>query len=107
VEDDSYYAAQGNATRIFWHNELANELKGWRRVAVKRYSAISYIFPFQSVLITSPIIGLYVSSPLGVATSRLKIVFVIKAKLNSSSPENPNTFNTLTSSLGSYIIFVL
>lgn len=43
VADDSYYAAQGNASRIFWRNEFGAELKGWKRVAVKRYSTIPYI----------------------------------------------------------------
>lgn len=43
AEDDSYYAAQGNATRVFWRNEFTSEPKGWKRVAVKRYSAIPYI----------------------------------------------------------------
>ena len=41
--DDSYYAAQGNATRIFWRNEFVDEVRGWKRVATKRYSAIPYI----------------------------------------------------------------
>ena len=43
-EDDSYYAAQGNATRIFHKGEYNDKLSGWNIVARKRYSALSYIF---------------------------------------------------------------
>ncbi len=42
-EDDSYYAAQGNATRIFWKHEIIRALDGWGSVSIKRYSAIPYI----------------------------------------------------------------
>ncbi len=41
--DDDYYAAQGNATRIFVRDELGQCLAGWRKVAVDRLSAISYV----------------------------------------------------------------
>ncbi len=40
-DDVDYYAAQGNATRIFVRRE--RELAGWRVVAVERLSAISYV----------------------------------------------------------------
>lgn len=38
-----YYAAQGNAHRIFVWNEFAKQLKQWRVVEVKRKSAFSYV----------------------------------------------------------------
>ncbi len=38
-----YYAAQGNATRIFVRGEPRHDLPGWRVVAVVRLSAISYV----------------------------------------------------------------
>jgi SAM-dependent methyltransferase len=39
-----YYAAQGNASRIFFGREYAEKIKQWKYFATKRYSAISYIF---------------------------------------------------------------
>lgn len=38
-----YYSAQANATRVFCSNKYANRLRGWRRVATRRFSAISYV----------------------------------------------------------------
>ena len=38
-----YYAAQGNASRIFADGELREKLDGWRVVEVKRMPAFSYI----------------------------------------------------------------
>jgi len=38
-----YYAAQGNASRIFLDGLFADRLQDWRIVAVKRYSKISYV----------------------------------------------------------------
>jgi SAM-dependent methyltransferase len=39
-----YYAAQGNATRIFLRAAYAPRLRDWRMVVVRRYAAISYVF---------------------------------------------------------------
>ncbi len=41
--ETDYYAAQGNATRIFVRREQPDVLAGWRTVAVERVSAISYV----------------------------------------------------------------
>ena len=38
-----YYAAQGNASRVFVDGELRGKLAGWRVVEVKRMPAFSYI----------------------------------------------------------------
>jgi SAM-dependent methyltransferase len=38
-----YYAAQGNATRIFMHREIRIADFGWRVLTIKRLSAISYV----------------------------------------------------------------
>ena len=38
-----YYAAQGNATRVFLGNELEVAEMGWRVVTTRRMSAISYV----------------------------------------------------------------
>jgi SAM-dependent methyltransferase len=38
-----YYAAQGNATRIFLLGEHAAGLERWKRIKIARYSAISYV----------------------------------------------------------------
>ncbi len=43
ASDDTYYAAQGNATRVFIRNEFIDEQECWKRIVVKKYSAISYI----------------------------------------------------------------
>ena len=40
---DGYYAAQGNATRIFWGKKYDNQLSDWKIVKRTKYSAISYI----------------------------------------------------------------
>ncbi len=42
-DDHGYYAAQGNASRIFTDGELHEKLAGWRVVEVKRMPAFSYI----------------------------------------------------------------
>ena len=42
-DDDTYYAAQGNATRIFWRGEIDSLLDGWRVVAMERPAGIAYI----------------------------------------------------------------
>lgn len=39
---DPYYAAQGNATRVFWRGEHAEILDGWEVVARERIAAWSY-----------------------------------------------------------------
>lgn len=41
-DDHEYYAAQGNATRIFIQNHFANRLKGWKVVTTKRIAALAY-----------------------------------------------------------------
>jgi SAM-dependent methyltransferase len=41
--EDSYYAAQGNAYRIFWRSNIGAKLPGWRLLHRQRLSAISYI----------------------------------------------------------------
>ena len=38
----SYYAAQGNATRVFWKNDAATILDGWEIVARERIGAWAY-----------------------------------------------------------------
>ncbi|MFC1798796.1 methyltransferase domain-containing protein [Thermodesulfobacteriota bacterium] len=38
-----YYAAQGNATRIFLHRKSDAALSGWRLMETKRLSAVSYV----------------------------------------------------------------
>jgi SAM-dependent methyltransferase len=38
-----YYAAQGNAQRIFLHNEIDLDRDIWRKVAIKRLAAFSYV----------------------------------------------------------------
>lgn len=40
--DMDYYAAQGNATRIFVQNNYANELSSWHIVKTKRIAALAY-----------------------------------------------------------------
>ncbi len=40
---NGYYAAQGNATRIFGGKKYENELSRWKIVKTRKYSAISYI----------------------------------------------------------------
>ena len=42
-EEHGYYAAQGNASRVFVDGELREKLAGWRVVEVKRMPAFSYI----------------------------------------------------------------
>ena len=42
-EEHGYYAAQGNASRIFADGELREKLAGWRVLEVKRMPAFSYI----------------------------------------------------------------
>ncbi len=42
-EDVDYYAAQGNAARIFVRDELGQPWTGWRIAAIDRLSAISYV----------------------------------------------------------------
>lgn len=41
-EDPDYYAAQGNATRIFVQKRFANRLADWKVVGVKQISALAY-----------------------------------------------------------------
>ena len=38
----AYYAAQGNATRVFWKNDAGNILDGWETVARERIGAWAY-----------------------------------------------------------------
>ena len=42
-KDVDYYAAQGNASRIFVHGELSEYLFDWRLMTVERFAAISYV----------------------------------------------------------------
>ena len=42
-EQHGYYAAQGNASRVFVDGELREKLAGWRVVEVKRRPAFSYL----------------------------------------------------------------
>ena len=41
-ENIDYYAAQGNATRIFVGNKFRNKLNDWHKVETMRLSAIAY-----------------------------------------------------------------
>jgi SAM-dependent methyltransferase len=41
--DDSYYAAQGNAYRIFWGTQVQQNLPKWKVLSRARFSAISYV----------------------------------------------------------------
>jgi SAM-dependent methyltransferase len=43
VTKSDYYAAQGNAGRIFGHKKFQPFLDGWNLVAVKRFAALSYV----------------------------------------------------------------
>jgi SAM-dependent methyltransferase len=40
---DSYYAAQGNATRVFLSNRYQHHLSDWNILKVKSFSALSYV----------------------------------------------------------------
>jgi SAM-dependent methyltransferase len=42
-EEDSYYAAQGNASRVFGSEEFRSELKSWRMAEVAYFSGIGYV----------------------------------------------------------------
>jgi len=42
-EEVDYYAAQGNATRIFLRWEFRQNLNAWRVITCRRLSAISYV----------------------------------------------------------------
>mgnify|MGYP000919651141 CR=1 FL=1 len=42
-DDPDYYAAQGNATRIFVHQRCAVRLTDWKFVEVKQISALAYV----------------------------------------------------------------
>jgi SAM-dependent methyltransferase len=42
-ESPGYYAAQGNASRIFGTDEFRTKLDGWRVMDVKYYSAVAYL----------------------------------------------------------------
>ena len=42
-DEHGYYAAQGNASRVFVNGELREKLAGWRVLEVKRMPAFSYI----------------------------------------------------------------
>jgi SAM-dependent methyltransferase len=43
VDKDDYYAAQGNAFRVFVKDEFESDLRTWKRVLCRRLSAISYV----------------------------------------------------------------
>ena len=43
VEDIDYYAAQGNASRVFLGDEYQELLKPWRILHSQRLSAVSYV----------------------------------------------------------------
>ncbi len=40
----TYYAAQGNATRVFWEDAIGDKLEGWKLHAKSRFSALAYVF---------------------------------------------------------------
>ena len=42
-EKEHYYAAQGNATRIFFSPDFKNNLSSWKKIQELRLSAISYV----------------------------------------------------------------
>lgn len=42
AEDIDYYAAQGNATRVFLGNKFRSELHDWNRIGTTRLSALAY-----------------------------------------------------------------
>jgi len=42
ADDMDYYAAQGNATRIFFQKRLEHQLDGWKIVETKRIAALAY-----------------------------------------------------------------
>ncbi len=42
AEDIDYYAAQGNATRVFITNRFRSELKRWQKIKTIRLSALAY-----------------------------------------------------------------
>ena len=42
-ENPGYYAAQGNASRVFRSSEFRTRLEAWRVVEVKYYSALAYL----------------------------------------------------------------
>ena len=39
----SYYAAQGNAHRVFNGTEFKKEMAGWKLIELRRYAALSYV----------------------------------------------------------------
>jgi SAM-dependent methyltransferase len=43
IKDDSYYAAQGNASRIFLGSQKNRELNDWSVIERRRLSALSYV----------------------------------------------------------------
>jgi SAM-dependent methyltransferase len=43
IHDCSYYAAQGNASRIFGSDAFADKLRGWHAVEVKHFSGLAYV----------------------------------------------------------------
>ena len=42
ADQDEYYAAQGNATRVFWHGTSPEILEGWEVIARERIGAWPY-----------------------------------------------------------------
>jgi len=38
-----YYAAQGNATRVFWNKKYLDHLQSWKIVSKKKISSLSYV----------------------------------------------------------------
>ena len=42
-DQDSYYAAQGNAYRIFWGKERQHLPSNWEVISQRRFSAVSYV----------------------------------------------------------------
>lgn len=43
IQENSYYAAQSNATRLFVANEHPKLLTGWKIIETKRIAALSYV----------------------------------------------------------------
>lgn len=42
-DDIDYYAAQGNASRVFLGKQFRSKLTGWRKIEAQRFSALAYV----------------------------------------------------------------
>jgi hypothetical protein len=43
IHDCPYYAAQGNASRIFESDAFADKLRGWHVIEIKHFSGLAYV----------------------------------------------------------------